>query len=285
MRARQRHGKSVWRNGNGADYSHGASCAQVVVFADTPSSCPMGKGMNTLRSAILVSVALALGACTASDPTTTLASAVPITKVKFTEEEYGVSASPRVALEPNAFVKGGGHYKVGRPYKVRGRWYTPKEEPGYVRDGKASWYGPNFHGRKTANGEIFDQNHLSAAHPTFPLPSYARVTNKANGRTVVVRVNDRGPYSHKRIIDMSKRAAEMLDFKQQGTAQVRVEYIGRAPLNGDDTEQLIASANAPMDVVRRLASQPPFSSNVAVPVAAERPVETFAPTNGMRGGL
>ena len=242
--------------------------------------------MNALRSSVLLSVVLALGGCTTSDPTATLASAVPITKVKFTEEEYGVSASPRVALTPNAFVKGGGHYKIGKPYKVRGRWYTPKEEPGYVREGRASWYGPNFHGRTTANGEIFDQNHLSAAHPTFPLPSYARVTNKANGRTVVVRVNDRGPYSHKRIIDMSKRAAEMLGFKQQGTADVRVEYIGRAPLDGDDAERLLASVDAPMDAVRALAvGVQSNGKEPSIPVAAERPVDTFAFSDEMRGGL
>ena len=130
---------------------------------------------------------------------------------------------------------------VGKPYRVRGKWYTPKEDPGYDKAGLASWYGPNFHGRLTANGEIYDQFHLSAAHPTFPLPSYARVTNKKNGNTVIVRVNDRGPFAHGRIIDLSNKAAELLDMKNEGVAAVRVEYVGRAPVEGDDTRYLMAS--------------------------------------------
>lgn len=130
---------------------------------------------------------------------------------------------------------------VGKPYRVRGKWFTPKEEPGYDRAGLASWYGPNFHGRLTANGEIYDQYHLSAAHPTFPLPSYARVTNKKNGNSVVVRVNDRGPFAHGRIIDLSNQAAQLLDMKHEGVAAVRVQYMGRAPVEGDDTPYLMAS--------------------------------------------
>ncbi|MDP2121534.1 MAG: septal ring lytic transglycosylase RlpA family protein [Hoeflea sp.] len=162
------------------------------------------------------------------------------TKTKFSVAEYGVAASPRVTTAKRP-KKGGGREMVGKPYRVRGNWYTPKEEHGYDKAGLASWYGPNFHGRLTANGEIYDQFHLSAAHPTFPLPSYARVTNKKNGNTVIVRVNDRGPYAHGRIIDVSKQAAELLDMKQEGVAAVRVEYIGRAPVEGDDTSFLMAS--------------------------------------------
>ncbi|MEQ8481436.1 MAG: septal ring lytic transglycosylase RlpA family protein [Hoeflea sp.] len=162
------------------------------------------------------------------------------TKTKFSTAEYGVEASPRItsAKRPK---KGGGRSMIGKPYRVRGKWYTPKEEPGYDRAGLASWYGPNFHGRLTANGEIYDQYHLSAAHPTFPLPSYARVTNKKNGNSLIVRVNDRGPFAHGRIIDLSNRAAELLDMKHEGVAAVRVEYVGRAPVEGDDTPYLMAS--------------------------------------------
>ena len=204
-----------------------------------------------LVGALVLSSSLA--GCSATDTGAALASAAPgagaagreAPPVTFTESEYGVSASPRLAFAGSAIPKGGGHLKIGKPYKVRGVWYTPKDEPGYDRTGKASWYGPNFHGRKTANGEVFDQEHLSAAHTTFPLPSYARVTNKANGRSVVVRVNDRGPYSHKRVIDVSKKVAEVLKFKRAGTAQVRVEYLGRAPLHGDDTHALMASIKGP----------------------------------------
>lgn len=162
------------------------------------------------------------------------------TKTKFSVSEYGVAASPRVTTSVRP-KKGGGRPMLGKPYRVRGKWYTPKEDPGYDRAGLASWYGPNFHGRLTANGEIYDQYYLSAAHPTFPLPSYARVTNKKNGNSVIVRVNDRGPFSPGRIIDVSNKAAELLDMKQEGIAAVRVEYVGRAPVEGDDSRYLFAS--------------------------------------------
>ena len=197
-----------------------------------------------MRKSILpVALLLALAGCNAATGPalqTSLAKREG-TKVTFSEEEYGVAASPRVTLAATGLPKGGGHHKIGKPYQIRGLWYVPKEEPGYDRSGKASWYGPKFHGRKTANGEVFDQQHLSAAHTTFPLPSYARVTNLANGRSVIVRVNDRGPYSHSRIIDVSKKAAEVLKFKRAGTANVRVEYVGPAPLEGDDTAKLMSS--------------------------------------------
>jgi rare lipoprotein A len=131
--------------------------------------------------------------------------------------------------------KGGGYYQVGKPYQVAGLTYTPREDPGYDRVGSASWYGELFHGRRTANGEIYDMDRLSAAHPTLPLPVYARVTNLNNGRTIVVRINDRGPYANDRIIDLSRRSAELLGFRNHGTATVRVKYLGRAPLSGDDS--------------------------------------------------
>lgn len=131
--------------------------------------------------------------------------------------------------------KGGGAYQIGKPYQVSGLTYTPREEPGYDRVGSASWYGELFHGRRTANGEIYDMDRLSAAHPTLPLPVYARVTNLNNGRSLVVRINDRGPYARDRVIDLSRRSAELLGFRSHGTATVRVKYLGRAPLSGDDS--------------------------------------------------
>jgi peptidoglycan lytic transglycosylase len=131
--------------------------------------------------------------------------------------------------------KGGGSYQVGKPYKVADVWYTPREQPDYDQVGSASWYGEMFHGRRTANGEIYDMDRLTAAHPTLPLPVYARVTNLNNGRTIVVRINDRGPYANDRILDLSRRSAELLGFRNHGTATVRVKYLGRAPLNGDDS--------------------------------------------------
>jgi rare lipoprotein A len=135
--------------------------------------------------------------------------------------------------------KGGGKYLVGAPYEVAGWKYYPREDPSYDKVGQASWYGPQFHRRMTSNGEWFDMEYLSAAHPTLPLPSYAKVTNLENGRTVIVRVNDRGPFVGDRIIDMSRKSAEALGFKQKGRANVRVQYLGPAPLN-DRGSDLIA---------------------------------------------
>ena len=118
-----------------------------------------------------------------------------------------------------------GPYKMGKPYQIKGIWYYPAVNYGYVEKGVASWYGPQFHGRKTANGEIFDMNTVSAAHRTLPMPSIVRVTNLENGRAMNIRVNDRGPFAKNRIIDLSRRAAQLLGFKHAGTALVKVEII------------------------------------------------------------
>jgi rare lipoprotein A len=137
--------------------------------------------------------------------------------------------------------RGGGQYLVGHSYTIAGRTYYPNENTHYAAVGLASWYGDAFHGRRTANGEVYDMRSLSAAHPTMPLPSYARVTNLGNGFSMIVRVNDRGPYSPGRIMDVSSRVADMLDFKSAGTAKVKVEYVGPAPLAGTDDDTLVAS--------------------------------------------
>ncbi len=135
----------------------------------------------------------------------------------------------------------GGIYKVGNPYQVEGVWYYPAEDYSYVEEGIASWYGPDFHGKRTANGERYDMNELTAAHPTLPLPSIVNVTNLDNGRQIKLRINDRGPFKSKRIIDISRQGAQLLGFKEAGTARVRVEidraesidiknqYLARAP--------------------------------------------------------
>jgi len=157
------------------------------------------------------------------------------------DERYGVAASPRVVDSGETVPKGGGVYRVGAPYMVAGRIYVPEADPHYRAEGLASWYGETFHGRLTANGEIFDLAGISAAHPTMPLPSYARVTNLSNGHSLVVRVNDRGPYRSDRIIDVSMKASQLLDFYGRGTAWVRVEYLGRAPLEGSDDRLLEAT--------------------------------------------
>ncbi len=130
-----------------------------------------------------------------------------------------------------AIAGNGAHQKIGRPYQIAGRTYVPARQDDYDREGVASWYGSKFHGRKTANGEIFDMNGLSAAHTTLPLPSLVRVTNLDNGRSIIVRVNDRGPFVNNRLIDLSKGAAEELGYVRQGIAHVRVQYVGPAVKN------------------------------------------------------
>ena len=204
-----------------------------------------------ISTGLLCGIALALSACTSTGPKVTTVSAKQTkSKEYFAEKDYGVKASPRVVnvamasipgMKMKRLPRGGGRDQVGKPYKIRGKWYVPQEDPNYRASGIASWYGDAFHGRLTANGEIYDMNHLSAAHPTMPLPSYARVTNKSNGSSVIVRVNDRGPYAHGRVIDLSKRAAQLLDYTGKGTANVVVEYVGRAPVDGADDEYLMAS--------------------------------------------
>src|SRR3954469_21676609 len=178
------------------------------------------------------------------------------------DPKYGVSSSARVVALGDPVPKGGGTYRIGKPYTVGGRVYVPEEDPDYRAEGIASWYGDDFHGRLTANGEVFDMTSLTAAHPTLPIPSYARVTNIRNGKSLIVRVNDRGPYHGNRLIDVSNKAAELLEFKGNGGARVRVEYVGRAPLEGSDDTQLMATLRtgvpAPSPSLVRVASARPF---------------------------
>lgn len=184
------------------------------------------------------------------------------------DPKYGVSASPRVVEMGEPVPKGGGVYRVGRPYTVGGRVYVPEENRNYSAVGLASWYGDDFHGRLTANGEVFDMTSISAAHPTLPMPSYARVTNLSNGKSLIVRVNDRGPYHSNRVMDVSYRAAKLLEFERMGTARVRVEYVGPASLDGSDDRQLMATlrtgAPAPMPSAVMVASAKPFVPEFAM---------------------
>ena len=143
----------------------------------------------------------------------------------------------------SAIPFGGGQYHVGNPYQVAGRWFNPREQPGYDKSGTASWYGEAFHRRRTSNGEWFDMNTLTAAHATLPLPSYALVTNLENNRQVVVRVNDRGPFVGTRVMDLSKRAADVLGYRAKGKAQVRVKLIGPAPID-DSMSHMLAMNQA-----------------------------------------
>jgi rare lipoprotein A len=183
----------------------------------------------TARSVAVVALGLLLAHCSNSNVAGRI------------DPRYGVAASPRVVAPGEPVPKGGGTYRVGKPYVIAGRVYYPDDNNHYRAEGTASWYGADFHGRLTANGEIYDLEGISAAHPTMPLPSYARITNLANGRSLIVRVNDRGPYHANRVIDVSVKAAHLLGFHRRGTAHVRVEYVGPAPLEGSDDRVLAAT--------------------------------------------
>ena len=223
--------------------------------------------IRVARSAATVAACLILANCASSGK---FASRV--------DPKYGVSSSPRVVGFGEPVPKGGGTYRVGKPYTVAGRVYVPEEDTNYREEGLASWYGDDFHGRLTANGEVFDMASLTAAHPTLPMPCYARVTNLSNGKSLIVRVNDRGPYHGNRHIDVSNRAAELLEFKGNGVARVRVEYVARAPLEGSDDRQLVATLRtgvpAPSPSMVRVASARSFVPEIP---SSGRPIRGEVP--------
>jgi rare lipoprotein A len=190
---------------------------------------------------------------------------------------------------------GGGIYKIGNPYQINGVWYYPKEDPFYDETGIASWYGEDFHGKSTANGELYDMDALTAAHRTLPMPVIVRVTNLENGRSLRLRVNDRGPYARGRILDVSRRAADLLGFKANGTARVRVQFEGRADVNAPppQDEDEISAAHpraAPVSSVASSELAPPPGASTAAPrpapqeirVASTAPVMAAA-SNGTDG--
>ena len=173
-----------------------------------------------------------------------------------------------------------GYYKVGKPYRIKNTWYYPAENFSYTETGIASWYGPKFHGRKTANGETFDMNTLTAAHRTLPMPSLVRVINLGNGRSLMLRVNDRGPFARNRIIDVSRRASQLLGFQQQGTARVRVEIVAdesqRMKLeamrgNISPQEKITAGPLAREPVIRQSLGPNPATTQPPIHTAKRRP--------------
>lgn len=236
-----------------------------------------------LRTSIVASLGVLLANC-ASQPQHARYSSQQQREIgAFAAKKYG-SASPRMYADTGAELpKGGGRDHIGRTYRVAGRSYTPHDRAvGSAQVGLASWYGAAFHGRKTANGEIYDRRSYSAAHPTMPLPSYARVTNTRNGASIIVRVNDRGPYHGGRIMDVSERVADALAFKSSGTGRVKVEYLGRASIAGSDDTKLAQSLSVTTPAV---ASYIPTSYTVnrgtqvamaAEPVASAVPVAAVA---------
>jgi rare lipoprotein A len=191
-----------------------------------------------------------------------------------------------VVTDPAPIVSG-----TMRPYQIRGRWYRPEEQPNYDETGLASWYGAQFNGRPTATGERFEMHALTAAHKTLPLPGLVEVTNLANGRRIVVRVNDRGPFADGRIIDLSRGAAEALDLLQRGVGEVRVRYLGRAPREGGGTTMQYAAAEPVAAAPTALRGPVPYLSVAggqgavvaaapAVPVS--EPVRYEAPAPAVR---
>ncbi|NJO53729.1 MAG: septal ring lytic transglycosylase RlpA family protein [Bacteroidales bacterium] len=237
----------------------------------------MGKPLAVVcRIATIAAAASVLAACSLQER---LASRI--------DPKYGVSPSPKVIADGQPIPKGGGTYRTGKPYTIAGKTYVPLEKPqGFREEGVASWYGDDFHGRLTANGEVYDMHSITAAHPTLPIPSFARVTNLANRRSIVVRINDRGPFHGNRVIDLSVKTAQALDFHRNGVAKVRVEYVGPASLEGSDDKVLLATLRtdghrrAPSPVM--VASAKPFvpSSSPSrsvirghVPVPPDRPFD------------
>lgn len=234
-----------------------------------------------LRLAIVFASVAMVAACSSSGPAPDVKKR---SKEFFSEKHYG-PASPRVVQVGQRAPKGGGRQMVGAPYRIAGKTYIPKDNPNYSATGLASWYGEAFHGRKTANGEVYDVVGLTAAHPTMPLPSYARVTNLRNGRSIIVRVNDRGPFAHDRVIDLSQRVAEILGYKQQGTTKVKVDYVGPARMDGMDDQMLLASyrdGRSPADATQsdtvmmaqtmpRLRPQETYAQPVFIPAPTYAP--------------
>lgn len=170
-----------------------------------------------------------------------------------------VQSERKVADRAPVSEASGGYFKIGKPYTINGVTYVPAEDPFYDETGVASWYGPNFHGKTTANGETYDMYAMTAAHPTLPLPSLVKVQNLENGKEVVVRLNDRGPFAKDRVIDLSKAAAEAIGMIEAGTANVRVTYVGPAGIPGPksavETPQIVQK---PTESVRTASAQPDY---------------------------
>jgi rare lipoprotein A len=215
-----------------------------------------------LRLVLVGAAAGSLCACASVQPSAPLASAAPPPPGKSAARKPA-GAAPDRPPPPRSYagVTAGGS-RVGQPYQVNGIWYVPREQPDYDEVGTASWYGDAFQGRATADGEVFDMEAVSAAHTTLPLPSIVEVTNLDNGRSLRVRVNDRGPFVGDRIIDLSREAARELGYENLGLARVRVRYVGPAPLLGPEAGVRIARARPPAAPV---AAQPIQLAQAAPP--------------------
>ncbi len=256
----------------GADASYAQTAAPIVYKSSSPSHAPTVRLENRADSTFIsVTVAPAAPVPTFDSfeqrgvQVASYGPSLPIASTRLDAPKSLMSAS--VAEKPPSFAQP----YAGPPYQVAGKWYVPAYEPNYNEVGIASWYGPTFHGKDSASGEVFDEMAMTAAHPTLPIPSLVRVTNLENGKSVVVRLNDRGPFVDDRIIDLSRAAGAALDMHAKGTAKVRVQYVGPAP----------AEANAaPSQPVKTqiVATQPSFTVQPLAPVAASVPAPVVRPT-------
>jgi rare lipoprotein A len=213
---------AVFFIGSGQDAS---AQAPIIYASPSPSSVRLTNRVETMPSSLaspsFASDAAPIDLRPGSSPVNLRQAPMP---ARYSAPARTFTPAPTPAA-PGAFAEP----YAGPPYQVEGKWYVPTYEPSYDEVGVASWYGPTFHGKDSASGEPFDENAMTAAHPTLPIPSLVRVTNLENGRVVVVRLNDRGPFVDDRIIDLSKKAGEALDLHGKGTAKVRVQYVGPAP--------------------------------------------------------
>lgn len=219
----------------------------------------MRKSRAGMRWIFLVAAAFAVSACA--------------------ETEFLVHSAKRIGgiFEPPAEPT----YKVGEPYQIQGTWYYPTEDYEYDETGVASWYGAQFHGRHTANGETYDMNALTAAHRTLPMPSYVRVTNLENGRSLILKVNDRGPFARGRILDVSRRGAQLLGFHDNGTARVRVQIMAdqsRAIAARMQSSAQLAQGGTPITVDRLPKPDVKTETLAPPPGGAAAPVVRPAPT-------
>lgn len=210
--------------------------------------------MRTARRArgltlVIASGLLALGGCAGSGPS----------------RPSGGGDAPAISSSASP------NYKIGKPYQVGGVWYYPQEDFDYDETGIASWYGPDFHAKATANGEVFDQDAVTAAHKTLQLPCIARVTNLENGRSIIVRINDRGPFVNGRIIDLSRKSAQLLGMEGKGTAKVRVQVLneesrvlaGKLPADSNNNNEPKVAEAAPRGSVSAETLPPPPAARSA----------------------
>ena len=257
----------------GAEKSY-AQTAAPIVYKVSAVSAPAVRLENRAAEGVSLNIAPHAPIPTFENSPNNSFGPAPLSSVSREEAPRGlVTAAPAAFAKPFA----------GPPYQVAGKWYVPADAPNYDEVGIASWYGPTFHGKDSATGETFDEMAMTAAHPTLPIPSLVRVTNTENGKTVIVRLNDRGPFVDDRIIDLSKAAGAALDLHGKGTAKVRVQYVGAAPAEANAapaqpaTQQLAVRSQ---DLAPIAAPQP---TPVAYVAPAPRQLETVRPMEAKTG--